>query len=114
MTIKTTDILELLTKAGELDLSIFVRQDDDGDYIIKFYDLYNRYAPNFEETIQINSETESEKWYWGKGTCSFECLMDNFVDMLKQKEEAKIKAQKRKELLAKLTDEEKELLDLKK
>jgi hypothetical protein len=32
--------------------------------------------------------------------------MDTFVDMLKQKEEEKLKSQKRQEVLAKLTDEE--------
>jgi hypothetical protein len=36
--------------------------------------------------------------------------MDTFVDMLKQKEEEKLKAQKRQELLARLTTEELELL----
>jgi hypothetical protein len=38
--------------------------------------------------------------------------MDTFVDMLKQKEEEKLKAQKRQEVLARLTDEERELLNL--
>ena len=39
--------------------------------------------------------------------------MDTFVSMLKQKEEEKLKAQKRQELLARLTNEEKELLGVK-
>ena len=108
MTIKITDLLELLAYAGELDLSIFVKQNKDGDYIVQFYELYtNKFA---EHTI-ITKEGEND-WCNG-GTCSFEYLMDTFVDMLKQKEEEKLKAQKRQELLARLTNEEKELLGVK-
>jgi hypothetical protein len=105
--IKTTDLLELLTYAGELDLSIFVRQDEDGNYVVKFYELYTN---KFAEHIIITKEGEND---WNKGTCSCEYLMDTFVDMLKQKEEEKLKSQKRQELLNKLTDEEKELLGVK-
>ena len=107
MIIKTTDLLELLAYAGELDLSIFVREDEDGYYVVKFYELYtNKFA---EHTI-ITKEGDND-WCNG-GTCSFEYLMDTFVDMLKKKEE-KLKAQKRQELLARLTNEEKELLGVK-
>ena len=104
MTVSTTDLLELLAKAGELDLSTFVKQDEDGNYVVKFYELYTN---KFDEIIIINKEGEDD---WNKSTCSFQYLMDTFVDMLKQKEEEKLKAQKRQELLARLTDEEKELL----
>jgi hypothetical protein len=108
MTIKITDLLDLLAYAGELDLSIFVKQDEDGDYVVRFYEHYtNKFA---EHTI-ITKEGEND-WCNDGGTCSFEYLMDTFVDMLKQKEE-KLKAQKRQELLNKLTDEEKELLGVK-
>ena len=37
-------------------------------------------------------------------------MIDTFVDMLSNKKEEKLKAQKRQEVLAKLTDEEKDLL----
>jgi hypothetical protein len=104
MTIKTTDLLELLAKAGELDLSIFVRQDEDGNYVVKFYELYTN---NFEERVVINKECEND---WDNSGCSFDYLMDTFVDMLSNKKEEKLKAQKRQEVLAKLTDEELELL----
>ena len=107
MTIKTTDLLDLLAYAGELDLSIFVKQDKDGDYVVKFYELYTN---NFAETLVIKKEGEND-WDWCNGaTCSFEYLMDTFVDMLKQKEEEKLKEQKRQEVLARLTTEELELL----
>ena len=104
MTIKITDLLDLLAYAGELDLSIFVKQDEDGDYVVKFYELYTN---NFDERVVINKEGESN---WDKSGCSFEYLMDTFVDMLSKKKEEKLKAQKRQELLNKLTDEELELL----
>jgi len=110
MTIKTTDLLELLAYAGELDLSIFVKKDEDGDYVVKFYELYTN---KFDETLFISYERRSEEWYGvGKGTCPFRHLMDTFVDMLSKKKEEKFKAQKRQEDLAKLTDEELELLGI--
>lgn len=104
MIIKTTDLLDLLAYAGQLDLSIFVREDDDGDYIVKFYELYTN---KFDETLVINKEGQVE---WCSGDNTFEYLMDTFVDMLSEKEQEKIKEQKRQELLARLTDEELELL----
>ena len=107
MTIKTTDLLELLAYAGELDLSIFVREDEEGNYVVKFYELYTN---KFAEHIIINKEGEND---WNKGTCSCEYLMDTFVSMLKQKEEEKLKAQKRQEVLNRLTDEELKLLGVK-
>ena len=107
MTIKTTDLLELLAYAGELDLSIFVREDEEGNYVVKFYELY---TSKFDERLVITTEGEND---WCVSGCSFEYLMDTFVGMLKQKEEEKLKAQKRQELLARLTNEEKELLGVK-
>jgi hypothetical protein len=104
MTVSTIDLLELLAYAGELDLSIFVREDEDGDYIVKFYELYTN---NFDERIVINKEGQVE---WCSGDNTFDYLMDTFVDMLKQKEEEKLKEQKRQEVLARLTTEELELL----
>ena len=105
--IKTTDLLDLLAYAGQLDLSIFVKQDKDGDYVLKFYELYTN---DFEEHTTITKECESN---WDNCCCSFEYLMDTFVDMLSKKEQEKIKEQKRQEVLARLTTEELELLGVK-
>ena len=107
MIIKTTDLLELLAKAGQLDLSTFVREDEDGNYVVKFYELYTN---NFDERIVINKEGQVE---WCSGDNTFDYLMDTFVDMLSEKKEKQLKSQKRQELLNKLTDEEKELLGVK-
>jgi len=110
MIIKTTDLLELLAYAGELDLSTFVKQDEEGNYVVKFYELYTN---KFDERVIITKECKND-WDWGNdATCSFEYLMDTFVAMLSKKEQEKIKEQKRQELLARLTDEERELLGVK-
>ena len=110
MTIQTTELLELLSKATQLGLSYDVKEDKDGDYKIRFYELYTN---NFDETIVINKDIETEKDEWRKGTGSFGYLMETFDAMLKEKEEEKLKKQKRQELLARLTDEEKDLLGVK-
>jgi hypothetical protein len=107
MTMKTTDLLELFAKAGQLDLSTFVKQDEDGNYVVKFYELYTN---NFNEVIIIDKEGESD-FYSGGHT--FDDMMGIFDGMLREKEQEKIKAEKRKEVLAKLTDEERELLGVK-
>jgi hypothetical protein len=104
---KTTDLLELLAKAGQLDLSIFVKKDEEGDYIVKFYELY---TSNFDVKIIIDKEGESD-FYSGGHT--FVDMMGILDGMLREKEQEKIKAEKRKEVLAKLTNEEKELLGVK-
>ncbi len=107
MTMKTTDLLELLAKAGQLDLSTFVKQDEDGNYVVKFYELYTN---NFEVKIIIDKEGESD-FYSGGHT--FVDMMGILDGMLREKEQEKIKAEKRKEVLARLTDEELELLGVK-
>jgi len=107
MTMKTTDLLELFAKAGQLNLSIFVKEDEEGDYIVKFYELYTN---NFEVKIIIDKEGESDFY---SGGYTFDDMMGILDGMLREKEQEKIKAEKRKEVLAKLTDEEKELLNLK-
>jgi hypothetical protein len=104
---KTTNLLELFAKAGQLDLSIFVKEDEEGDYIVKFYELYTN---NFAETLVIDKEGESD-FYSGGHT--FVDMMGILDGMLREKEQEKIKAEKRKEVLAKLTDEERELLGVK-
>jgi hypothetical protein len=108
MTVSTTDLLELLAYAGELDLSIFAKKDKDGDYVVKFYELYTN---NFEERVVINKEGISCGMGGGEGgNQSFNDMVSILNGMLKQKEEEKLKEQKRQEVLNRLTDEELELL----
>ena len=106
MTIKTTELLKLFTKAKQLGFSVEVREDD-GDYVIRIYEMFR--PENFDKKAIITQQGESN---WNKGDYSFDAMMDILDEMLEEKEKEKIKAEKRKELIARLTDEEKELLGL--
>ncbi len=52
MTIKVTELLKLFTKAKQLDLSVEVCEDKDGDYIVRIYEMFR--PEGFDETVFIN------------------------------------------------------------
>ena len=108
MTIKATELLKLFSKAKQLDLSVEVREDKDGDYVIRIFEMFR--PENFDETVFINQQGETN---WDKRCYSFDYMMDVLDGMLEEKRQEEIKEQKRQELLARLTDEEKELLGVK-
>jgi len=108
MSIKATELLKLFSKAKQLQLSVEVREDKDGDYVIRIFELFS--PEKFEEKVFITQNGESN---WNKGSYSFDAMMDVLDGMLEEQEQKKIKEQKRQELIARLTDEEKELLNLK-
>jgi hypothetical protein len=108
MTIKTTELLKLFFKAKQLQLSVEVREDKDGDYVIRIYEMFR--PENFDENVVITQQGESD---WNKGDYSFDCMMDILDEQLEEKRQEEIKEQKRQELIARLTDEEKELLGVK-
>ena len=107
MTIRVTELLKLLSKAEKLDLSVVVREDKDKDYVIK---IAEKWGDDFNENVIITQGGESN---WNKGNYSFDTMMDILDEMLEEKLQKEIKEQKRKELIARLTDEEKELLGVK-
>ena len=107
MTIKTTELLKLFTKANQLDLTVEVREDD-GDYVIRIYEMFR--SENFDKTVFI---TQDGKTNWDRGIYTFDAMMDILDERLEKQKKEELKAQKRQELLARLTDEEKELLNLK-
>jgi hypothetical protein len=107
MTIKATELLKLFTKAEKLDLSVNVRQDNDGDYVIK---ITEKWGDDFNEKVIITQGGESN---WNKGDYSFDAMMDILDEMLEEREQEKVKARKRQELIDKLTPEERELLGVK-
>jgi RNA binding exosome subunit len=107
MTIKTTELLQLLTKANQLDFSVKVHKDKDGDYVIRIFEMFR--PENFDEKVVLTQISGSDKW----GGYALDDMMSILDDMLERKEQEKIKEQKRQELIARLTDEEKELLNLK-
>jgi hypothetical protein len=108
MTIKATELLKLFSKAKQLDLSVEVCEDKDGDYIVRIYEMFR--PENFDEKVVITQKGESN---WNKGCYSFDCMMDVLDNMLEEKRQEEIKEQKRQELIARLTDEERELLGVK-
>ena len=107
MTIKATELLKLFTKANQLDLSVVVREDKDGDYVIK---ITERWGDDFNAAVIITQKGESN---WNKGDYNFDAMMDVLDEMLEDKRKKEIKELKRRELIAKLTDEERELLGVK-
>lgn len=108
MTIKVTQLLELLFKADKLNLSYWVQKSGD-DYIISFYEKFS--DNDFEEKVTITKDGISD-WNSRIGV-PFDYMMDTVDGRLKNKEEEKIKAEKRKELINSLTPEQRELLGVK-
>jgi hypothetical protein len=108
MTIKATELLKLFSKAKQLQLSVEVREDKDGDYVVRIYEMFCQ--EGFDEKVIITQKGESN---WIKGCYSFDTMMDILDEMFEEKRQQEIKEQKRQELIARLTDEEKELLGVK-
>ena len=105
MTIKVTELLKLFSKATQLDLIVEVREDKNGDYVIRIYEMFR--PENFDEKVVITQKAESD---WNKGSYGFDAMMDWFDVLLEEKRQKEIKEQKRQELIDRLTPEERELL----
>ena len=108
MTIKATELLKLFSKAEKLDLSVAVREDKDGDYVIRIFAMFS--PKNFDEKVVITQNGESN---WNKASYTIDGMIDILDEQLEEKRQEKIKEQKRQELLARLTDFEKDLLGVK-
>lgn len=109
MTITATQVLQLLAKATKLYIRYDVYEDD-GEHFIQFeVDWYADEHNGFSyEKVHISKENES-KW----GVCwDFDSFMKQLDDKLKEQEQKELKEEKRKALIARLTPEERELLDL--
>jgi hypothetical protein len=111
MIITATQVLEMLTKARKLGINYDVYEDDDGhliQFIVCWYsdDLHS----SSHEKVFINRKNESD---WYSGDWSFESFMDQLDNKLKEQEQENIKREKRKELIASLTEEQRELLGVK-
>jgi hypothetical protein len=105
MTIKATELLKLFAKADKLQLNVVVREDKDGDYVVRIYEMFRQ--EGFDEKVVITQKAESD---WNKGAYSFDTMMDILDEMLEEKLLQEIKDQKRKELIESLTPEQRELL----
>ena len=108
--ITTTELLDFLCKAQKLSIiDVTYTQTDEG-YKITLRDDWLDDANWYNQTVFITNEGEST---WDKGDYEF-YTMDRILDeKLEEQKQKEIKAQKRKELIARLTDEEKELLGVK-
>ena len=108
--ITTIELLNFLTKAQKLSPSdVTIRQTDEG-YKITLYCDWCDDNDFYHLSVFITNEGEST---WEKGDYDFHTMDDILDQMLEKEEQKKIKAQKRKELIARMSDEDKELLGLK-
>ena len=107
--ITTTQLLDLLVKAGKVSSYTFVTKET-GVYSISVYADWDDNNHHYKQTTSITEEGHST---WNNQDYSF-FTMDSVLDELVEKEEEReMKRQKRQELLSRLTDEEKELLGVK-
>ena len=108
--ITTTELLDFLCKAQKLSFLATFRQTDEGYEITLRTDLNG--DSHWSDTIVFITNEGKSNWDSG-GDYDF-YTMDNILDeMLVKQQEKEIKEQKRKELIARLTDEEKDLLGVK-
>lgn len=109
--ITTTELLEFLIKAQKLSPSgVTIKQTDEGFKITLYCDWHD--DNNFyNQSIFVDYKGEST---WNNGGdydfYSMDCILDG---LLRKEAEKEIKAQKRKELIARMSDEDKEILGLK-
>ena len=109
--IETTELLNFLCKAQKLSILDITFQQVDEGYKIILRDDWRDDNHWSNKTIFIDNEGRSE---WNSGGDYEFWTMDSILDeKLEEQKQKEIKAQKRKELIARLTDEEKELLGLK-
>jgi len=108
--ITATELLNFLTKAQRVSTGgASFRQNDEGYTIVLHCDWHDdgHYS---RQTVFIDNKGNST---WEKGDYDFG-TMDGILDEMVEREHQKeIKEQKRQELIARLTDEEKELLGVK-
>ena len=108
--ITATELLNFLCKTQKLSiLDITFTQNDEGYYIILRDDWHddNQWS---NKTLFITNEGEST---WDRGDYEFHTMNSILDEKLEERRQKEIKAQKRKELIARLTDEEKDLLGVK-
>lgn len=109
MTITATQVLQLLAKATKLHIHYNVYEDD-GEHFIQFE--VNWYADEHNgfsyEKVHISKENES-RW----GVCwDFDSFMKQLDEKLEEREQKELKEEKRKALIASLTPEQRELLEI--
>ena len=107
MTIQSTELLQLLTTATKLRMSYKVCEDEDGDYVISFNEVFTN-SYDTEKVIITKSGAST----WDKGHWRLESMLIYFNKRLEEQEQERIKKEKRKELIATFTQEQRDLLGL--
>ena len=109
MHIKTTELLDFLVKAQKLSIIITLRKSNEGYEFFLRRD-WSESASWYNKYVFITNDGEST---WDKGEYEF-YHMNHILDKLlvEKEQKKKIKEQKRQEILARLTDEEKEILGI--
>jgi hypothetical protein len=108
MIIEATEILKLFHRADKIGATYDIKQKDDG-FEIKLY--YTWHENDYYHTaVFITQEGDGSD---EKGDLGFYDMMHLLDEKLEEQKQKEIKAQKRKELIARFTDEEKELLGVK-
>jgi hypothetical protein len=109
--IKATELLEFLSKAQQLSPYTQIDKKDEGYKITMCCDWHDSNHFN-DQSIFITYEGESH-WTSG-GDYDFHTMDGILDDLLARKAEREAKEGKRRALIARLTDEEKELLGVSK
>jgi hypothetical protein len=110
MTITASQILEMLSKAEKLGISYEVYEDKRGhtiQFIVEWFaDEYRSYS---HEKVYISKEIDTtfSSSYWG-----FDTWMNMLDKKLEEQKREKLKAEERQKLIARLSNEERELLGL--
>lgn len=107
--ITTIELLDFFVKAKKLSIQPDISQIEDGYYINLYYDWYDSNDWRVQ-TVFINNEGTSD---WTEGDYHFDTMNEILDEKLEEQKQKEIKAQKRKNLIARLSDEEKELLGVK-
>ena len=108
-TITTTQLLDFLAKADKVSSHVNVTKKDEGYKITVMCDWYN--DGHFDDRSTF--VTDEGKVEYKYGYEDFDTMNADLNHLVREKEEREMKRQKRKELLSRLTDEEKELLGVK-
>ena len=105
--ITATELLEFLCKAQKLFPSSASFRQMDGGYRITLCLDWHDNNDWYNQNVLISNEGESS---WHDAEYDFDTMNNILDEMLEKQKQKEIKEQKRKELLARLTDEERELL----
>ena len=105
MAIEATELLKLFTKVNKLGLALEVKEDKDGDYVIRIFEMFS--SEYFDINVVISQAGVST---YSKGEYLFDSAMRIMDEKLEEQEQERIKAERREELIARLTPEERELL----